>query len=242
MKRERLPLILGAAAAALALLLAAIVPALFVREAANEAAAVPLTTGERAALFQLYWAEDEHCAVERFQRSDFAAEALAASDALVQQLRADLRFDKGEPVTDTAGEYFYRLWTQDGRSLRMQEYYEQSSGDWSNWFRVFVDIDTLDVYFLYESSKCLKNKQNYPLDDVPGAWDLAEAWQEYMGYDEFVYLSGEGNSASVAYIDGEQTIYGDVRFTTYSSPEYVVDFCVELKPPVGFGLGVGEAE
>lgn len=234
MKQERLPLIVGTAAVVLSLLLAAFIPALFVRKAPEKRPDAVLSGGERAALFALYWAEDERCTVEHLERSDFAPEELAGSDELVRQLHADLIFDRGAPVPESAGEHFFVLRRKDGESLRMQEYYEQSAGDWSNWFRVYVDIDSLDIYFLYESCKCLKNADDYPVGVWPDAWELVVAWQDYMGYGKCVFLDGDGNKASVAYLDGERAVYCDVSITTYASPEYVVDFRIVRTAPQTF--------
>lgn len=239
MKKEQLPLIIGAAAVALVLILAAAIPALFVEKTPAEQPDVVLTGGERAALFDLYWTEDERCTVEQLERSDFAAEELTGSDELIRQLHGDLRFDLGEPVAESSGEHFFVLRREDGGYLRMQEYYEQSAGDWNNWFRVYVDIDSLDIYFLYESCKCLKNEEKYPIGVLPTAWDLIAAWQDYRGYDKYIYLGGDGNKASAAFLDGERAVYCDVNLTIYTSPEYVVDFRIVRKPPTD-GVTTGE--
>lgn len=229
--------LLGAVITALVVLLAATIPALFVRDDAALSEAQPLTTAERAELFALYREEDARCAVEELQREAFSEEELAGSGDVIRKLRSSLRIDRGEIVPESTGERFFLLGTADGRGLRMREYYEQSAGDWSNWFRVYVDIDTQEVFFLYQSSKCLKNEEKYPEEDAAvGAKEMAELWIEYLpGCERMVLLEENENMVSAAYLRGDEAIYYDTRYTTYTSPEYVVDFRFAIRPPMEEG-------
>lgn len=229
--------ILGAAITVLVVLLAAIVPAFFVQDHDALSEAQPLTTAERAELFALYRAEDARCAVEELEVDAFTEEELAGSWDVIRDLRDSLRIDRGEIVPESTGERFFLLGTADGRGLRMREYYEQSAGDWSNWFRVYVDIDTQEVFFLYQSSKCLENEEKYSEKDVAvSAKEMAELWLEYLpGCERVILLEEKENTVSAAYLRGDEAIYYDTRYTTYTSPEYVVDFRFTIRPPMEEG-------
>ena len=232
MREKRLPLILGGAAAALVLLLAAVIPALFVRPDVPETAPVPLTTAERAELFRLYWAEDVRCTAETCAREDFTPEELAPSEKLTEALHAEYAVDRGTPLVESAGEHFYLLRGADGREMRMREYYEQASGDWSSWFRVYTDIDTQEILFFYQSCKCLKNERRYdPAEIGSDAWTLSAMWADTVGCESYLCLGGTDGKVSAAYVRGEQAVYYDTSYTTYTSPEYVIDFRMVIQPP-----------
>ena len=227
--REKLPLILGIAAAALLVLLAAVVPALFIPPRTNDAPLVPATPGERAALFGRFWREEEGLEIVRLDRTAFSEAELAASTARIEALHEAFLFDDALPASESSGENFYILRDADGTTLRMREFYEQSSGDWSNWFRVFTDIDEEEIYFFYQSCKCLQNPENYDFSDM-NAWTLADGWRDVLGAENVVYLGAEGVMARAAYLMGEQALYYDVSYTSYTTPEYVVDFRFVLQP------------
>ena len=233
MKKTSLPLILGAAATALVLLLAAVLPALFVREEREIASQEPLSAGERAELFALYWAEDERCTVERLDPENFGETELAEGREAILRLQDKTCFDRGVRLTENSGERFYALYREDGRGLRMREFYEQSAGDWSNWFRVFADMDTGEVYFLYQSSKCLQHPSMYPAREiVTGARAVAEEWGGCIGYEHCAVLSGGENAVSAVYVRGDDALYYDTSYTAYTTPEYVVDFRIVMQPPL----------
>lgn len=231
MNARRFRMILGISCTVLILLLAATLPALFVQDSPEEAAEVPLGIQERARLFSLYWAEDESCRVEAFSREDFSEEELEPSGEKISEFRAAMAIDQGGPMTESAGEHFYTLTLPEGGTLRMREYYEQSTGDWSNWFRIYVDIDTLDVYFLYVSCKCLRNVNDYDLAGMSemDVYELARGWQEYLGADFCIPTYGEGNTLQSVYVRGGEALCYRESYTFYSSPEIVVDFMLRIQ-------------
>ena len=228
--RKKLPMILGIAGTALVVLLAATLPALFIPPASIEAPVIPATPGERAALFEKFWNEDSSCEVILLERSAFSEAELAPSGARFAALHDAFMFDDASPAPESSGEHFYILRGENGVTLRMREFYEQSTGDWSNWFRVFTDIDGEDIYFLYQSSKCLQNAENYDFSGVD-AWTLADHWMETIGAQECMYLGVEGNEARAVYLQGERAMYYRIRYTSYTAPEYVVDFRYMMEPP-----------
>ena len=232
MKKMTLPRIFGVAAAALALLLAAVVPALFLRARADALAKEPLSVAERAELFALYWAEDARCTVEIVDAESIDEEELADGLEAILSLQDQTCFDRGVRMTENKGERFYVLRREDGRGLRMREFYEQSTGDWSNWFRVFADMDTGEIYFLYQSCKCLNHTSLYPSREIiTGASGVAQKWAECIDYDHCAVLDVTDNTVRAAYVRNNEALYYDTSYTAYVSPEYVVDFRIMMQPP-----------
>ena len=231
MKAGRFRIILGICCTVLILILAATLPALFVSDAPREVTEETLGMQERARLFSLYWAEDESCRVEAFSREDFSEEELQPSGEVIQQLRTGLTVDCGNPLPESAGEHYYVLTLPEGGTLRMREYYEQSAGDWSNWFRIYVDIDTSDVYFLYVSCKCLRNADMYDLDGMADmdVYELAVSWQDYLDADLCIPTYGDGNALKSVYVRDDEAMCYRASYTYYDSPEIVVDFMLRIQ-------------
>ena len=228
--RKKLPLVLGVAATALAVLLAATIPALFIPSKSTDAPEIPASPGERAALFNQFWNEDASCEVLSLDRSAFSEAELAASGRRIRALREAFLFDDAQPLPESSGEHFFILRGKNGVTLRMRESYEQSVGDWSNWFRVFTDIDEEEVYFLYHSSKCLRNAENYDFGDL-NAQTLAEGWKDVLGASSCAWTPDAGTASHAVYVKGEQALYYDLSYTSYRTPEYVLDFRFVMQPP-----------
>ena len=228
--RGKLPMIFACAGTVLVVLLAAVIPALFIPPKSAAAPETPATPGERAALFAKFWNEDSSCEVILLERSAFSEAELAPSGERLAALHDAFLFDDAAPAPESSGEHFYILRGENGVTLRMRELYESSTGDWSNWFRVFTDIDGDEIYFLYQSCKCLQNAENYDFSDLD-AWTLASSWQDVLGAQNCMFLGSEGNEAIAAYLLGERALYYKVRYTSYTTPEYVVDFRFMMQAP-----------
>lgn len=228
--RKKLPLFLGVAATVLAVLLAAVLPALFIPPKSVDAPETPATPGERAALFNAFWNEDASCETVLLDRSAFSEQELAASGERIRALHEASLFDDAQPLPESSGEHFYVLRGKDGVTLRMREFYEQSAGDWSNWFRVFTDIDEDEIYFFYQSCKCLRNEENYDFSDL-NAQTLTESWKDVLGADDYHFSPGAGTTSYGVFVRGEQALYYTLNYTSYTTPEYVIDFRFVMKPP-----------
>ena len=232
MKKMSLPRVFGIAAAVLALLLSAAVPALILRSRTETEPPEPLSVAERAALFALYWAEDARCSVETVDAETIDEAERASGRERILSLQDQTCFDRGVRLTENAGERFYILRGEDGRGLRMREYYEQSTGDWSNWFRVFADMDTGEIYFLYQSCKCLRHTSLYPPREIiTDAEGIAREWAVCIGYEHCAVLETKDNSVRAAYVRGNGALYYDTSYTAYTTPEYAVDFRIMMQPP-----------
>ena len=228
--RKKLPLLLGIAATALAVVLAAVLPALFIPPKSIDAPETPATPGERAALFNAFWNEDASCETVLLDRSAFSEQVLAASGERIRALHDTFLFDDAQPMPESSGEHFYVLRGENGVTLRLREFYEQSAGDWNNWFRVFTDIDGDEIYFFYQSCKCLQNEENYDFVDL-SARALSEGWAETLGATGSVWLGSAGSASRAVYVVGGEALYYDVSYTSYTTPEFVVDFRFVMKPP-----------
>ncbi len=228
--RKKLPLILGVAATALVVLAAAVLPALLIPPHGIEAPEQPAAPGERAALFSRFWYEDASLEVILLDRAAFTEAELMPSGERIRALHDTFLFDDAAPSPESSGEHFYILRGEDGVTLRMREFYEQSTGDWSNWFRVFTDIDGDEIYFFYQSCKCLQNAENYDFSEL-SARELSDVWRSALGAQQSLLLGGEGNVTNTAFLLGEQALYYELRHTMYTTPEYVVDFRFLMQPP-----------
>ena len=228
--RKKLPLILAVAGTAIVVLLAAVLPAAFIPQPGTDAPEIPAAPGARAALFNSFWSEDASCEVVLLDSSAFSEAELAASGERIRALHETFLFDDADPTPENSGEHFYILRGSDGTTLRMREFYEQSAGDWSNWFRVFTDVDEDEIYFFYQSCKCLQNEENYDFADL-NARTLAEGWSDMLGADGCLFTPGEGTNSRAVYVRGGEGLYYDLSFTRYTTPEYVVDFRFVLQPP-----------
>jgi hypothetical protein len=228
--RKKLPLILGVAATALVVLAAAVLPALLIPPHGIEAPEQPAAPGERAALFSRFWYEDAALEVILLDRAAFTEAELMPSGERIRALHDTFLFDDAAPSPESSGEHFYILRGEDGVTLRMREFYEQSTGDWSNWFRVFTDIDGDEIYFFYQSCKCLQNEENYDFVDL-SARALSEGWAETLGATGSVWLGSAGSASRAVYVVGGEALYYDVSYTSYTTPEFVVDFRFVMKPP-----------
>lgn len=80
----------------------------------------------------------------------------------VEQIWERVNLDKAsEPTVDTEGINYFSAADEQGHAIRYLEFYVGWNGDWKNWFRVRVDLDTCEVYWLYVSSLCQQNHDRY---------------------------------------------------------------------------------
>ena len=228
--RDRFLLLLGIAATAAVVVLAAVLPAAFLPPKNSSTAETPAAPGARAALFNRFWNEDALCEVMTVERSAFSEEELAPSGERIRALHETFHFDDATPLPESSGEHFYILRGADGVTLRMREFYEQSEGDWNTWFRVFTDIDAEEIYFFYQSCKCLHNAGDYDFSDL-NAQTLSEEWKDALGADECLFTPGAGTLSHGVYVSGGQALYYDLSYTSYTEPEHVEDFRFVMKPP-----------
>ena len=72
---------------------------------------------------------------------------------------------------------FYRYYTVedgDNNALRYLELYCDWTSDWRSWFKIHIDIDTAEIYYLNYSAECLSNKEQYKKIDRYDSVSLLE--------------------------------------------------------------------
>ena len=123
-----------------------------------------MTASERARLYSRY--SDGELSLQDLDASEVGSTELVNCTRIYNTIVDTLVMDEGDVrVEDAQGYNFYRL--SDGvHELRFVEFYHQWTGDWSNWIRLRIDLDTLDVYQLYYSASVLRNAQ-HPGDNLP---------------------------------------------------------------------------
>lgn len=84
----------------------------------------------------------------------------------------------------STGTNFYTV-SEGGKTIRVLEYYREWTGDWSNWFWIKLDIDTLDVFYCYYSASCERNLADYNADDYYNASALLGSFASALDYDGF---------------------------------------------------------
>ena len=184
--------------------------------------------------------EEEDFTTETVVSVDVAADSLLGSNMGKYIGKVDLCIDHHGSNTFTAKEKFvdkYAAATQrslsstgtnfytvsDGEgAIRIMEYYREWIGDWSNWFWVKLNIDTLEVFYCYYSAACERNLSDYDSDDYYNVsamiMDLAGA----VGFDGFDYYTRESVTDNMPFevditnsVTGESLRY-ECRMHTYS--------------------------
>ena len=166
---------------ALVLVLCLLLPLLF--RAGPEAEPVsPEGPGlaERAAIFL-------DCREERVERHSLD-EAAVSTEALVECRRTINRvydalvMDEGEERSGLSeGTRYYSIPAGSGE-VRIMEYYREWVGDWSNWFTIQLDIDTLEIYYCYYSGLCERNFTLYAGTAEADVGAALETLPEELGF------------------------------------------------------------
>ncbi len=151
------------AAAGLLLVVCLLMPLLFTGgegEVLPSGAGEGMTATERAELYSRYSAGE--ISRQGIDAKDVGSAELVNCMRIFNTISDTLVMDEGGVRVDAAQGYsFYRLSDGEGRELRFAEFYHQWTGDWSNWIRLRIDLDTLDVYYLYYSANVVSNAQLY---------------------------------------------------------------------------------
>ena len=193
------------------------VPALMLRGRTQEPAAQEespsptevLSLAERVQLYTLY---DEG---QLSRRANAVENVLVADHGAQRSL-------------SSTGTNFYTV-SEGGKTIRVLEYYREWTGDWSNWFWIKLDIDTLDVFYCYYSASCERNLADYNADDYYNASALLGSFASALDYDGFQKIP-EGIEDNVPFevrltnsAAGEERSY-ECRMHTYSdSASLLVD-------------------
>ena len=150
----------GAAAAMITALVFAVclaAPALMLRARTAQAEEEPapteaLSLDERVELYESYDAGE--LARRDLDEAEIDNDTLIAAVRLANALETSLVADRGaQRSLSSTGTNFYTVSDGEG-AIRIMEYYREWIGDWSNWFWVKLNIDTLEVFYCYYSAAC----------------------------------------------------------------------------------------
>lgn len=169
---NKLKTILKAGSAAVFLLVCIFLPRAFLPEEAlpynvydpggSENVVSPVDFSRRAELFSELWTwegkENKYALeVSKVDQSSLSL-CMERRDLFLERLD----FDQGASVFSApVGERYYILSDGKGNGMNLIDYFYQWIGDWRNWLVITMDIDTQDIYYIYFSTECLKNFDQY---------------------------------------------------------------------------------
>ena len=194
------------------------VPALMLRGRTQEPAAQEespsptevLSLAERVQLYTLY--DEGQLSRRALDAEEIDGDILVAAIRRANAVENVLVADHGaQRSLSSTGTNFYTV-SEGGKTIRVLEYYREWTGDWSNWFWIKLDIDTLDVFYCYYSASALLGSFASALD-YDGFQKIPEGIEDDVPFE--VRLT---NSAA-----GEERSY-ECRMHTYSdSASLLVD-------------------
>ncbi len=156
------------------------------------------SAAERAELYRRY--TDGELSLRNLDAAEVDSTELVNCTRLYNTIVNTLVMDEGDVrVEDAQGCNFYRL-SDGGAELRFVEFYHQWTGDWSNWIRMRIDLDTLDVYYLYYSANVVSNARLYA--------GQAESHVSSALEDALLALGFTGEPAIVAYTSEDAEAQG----------------------------------
>lgn len=114
--------------------------------------------GERAALFLKYDSGSKDIKTQLLGK--VSATDSDSCEKRLEEIIGLCRIDNKSGKLITRGSEYIQL--SDGENvLRLYHAWIQDEGDWTNWMDVYFDMDTGFVYYLYISSVCLDNPDDY---------------------------------------------------------------------------------
>lgn len=164
---EKLKTYIRLGSAALFLLLCALLPLSFINTEARpdgldepHATYSPTSFIARTTIFGRYLAGSLHS--EPFSEAVLTENEIVGCWDKLTQIQDAFKMDLGDNIDIlTSGVNLFTVTDDDGSQLRLAEYYMEWYGDWKNWIKIVIDVDTLDLYQVYVSSSCLSNFERY---------------------------------------------------------------------------------
>lgn len=181
----------GAAAVILTVLIFGVclaVPALMLHARTEQAEEEPapteaLSLAERVELYGRY--DSGELARRNLDESEIDNDTLMSAVRRANALETSLVADQGaQRSLSSTGTNFYTVSDGTG-SIRIMEYYREWVGDWSNWFWVKLNIDTLEVFYCYYSAACERNISDYDSYDFYNASAMIMDFASAIGYDGY---------------------------------------------------------
>lgn len=187
---ERTRLIISAAAAAVFLVAALLIPLAFRggrQEVQTDA------RGARAELFAAYWSGERE-GLEVLGGESIAKKYAPDCEERINAIISDCTFDKNELLTQSEGHEYLTV-RRGEDEVTLCRFWRQYQGDWRNWLDVCFDADTGDVYYLYLSSECVKNRPEYAMS-MPAGLDAGYVADRLAEREGSRLLSSEWSGSS----------------------------------------------
>lgn len=160
---ERSRLIVSAAAAAAFLIAALLLPLAF-RGGGQEVQTG--AGGARAELFAAYWSGERE-GLEILGGESLTKRYAPICEERINEIISSCTFDKNELLMQSEGHEYLTV-RRGEDEVTLCRFWRQYQGDWRNWLDVCFDADTGDVYYLYLSSECVKNRPEYTMSMPAG--------------------------------------------------------------------------
>jgi len=200
----------------------------------------PTELDDRVRLFDTYFDGGAGSII----RTDLKAGEIEPAKTIVncqdelEKLISILTLDEAEETSvNTSGINYYTLVdSRSGASIRVAEGFRDWYGDWKNWLRICIDMDTLDVYYVYLSSNCLYNfdRYSYAIDADAIAWGFGEnmGWELTETSDAGLAADGK-ESLEVVYRSDSGYLAYRLHGSTYYEPSassHLVDYTITAIP------------
>lgn len=187
-----------------------------------------LSAERRVELFDMY--DSDELTRQALDEEDIDSDILSAAVRRASEVESALVLDAGSQRTlSSTGRNYYTV-SDSGDTIRILEYYREWVGDWSNWFLVKLDLDTLDVFYCYYSAACERNLSIYKENSNSTGEALMEQFSGAIGMDGYLVsnVSEDGEQFSICFTGGaggDERSY-DVRAHVY---EDTVSLLVDIK-------------
>ncbi len=221
---EKTKLIIYVSTAVLVFIVCSLVPLAFRGDIITDGI---FDTGERASMFAKYIDSDKSVKVRVNDKPDKAE--LKYCEKLFENIYDFCIVDNAEGKIITQDHQFLSL--SDGENtMNVCRMWIQDQGDWTNWLDVYMDVDTGFIYYLYVSSICLLNGEQY-YDAFPAelnARQIADFIASETGFElKLLNWSGNAEDTAAAYtaMDGEAIIW-EINCSSYPSSMLDVKICV----------------
>lgn len=161
------------------------------------------------------------------------------SNNLLESLFSQFGIDEEEYDVGEEGFNYFSLTDSTGATIRVAERYKRWYGNWENWLRIAVDIDSLDIYYVYISCNCLEHFERY-MDDPIYIKDVATSFGRVTGMDildisdSYSITSGKNRFTALYGLKDETRSYLISGSTYYDeiAMSYLIDYTLLLQPPL----------
>lgn len=123
---------------------------------------------------------------------------------------------------------FYFITNAEGETMRVWRYYCEWSGDWRNWVEIYIDADTLEVYYFYFSSGRESEAGESVDSKALDIYTAAEIWRELYEFDQIENMKERSSESLIASFKAPNQS-AEYLFELRYYPESLFDFRVTMK-------------